>query len=92
MDGRELTFAGLAHQQAAQAKKNQARLAANYIPKQASGFVTIDLAERFARRSMEQVHQPRIIFLLEMVQGAPDHPMRGQFTAEGGKLSALALL
>jgi len=45
------------HQQAAQPQEHQSRLPSNHVPKQARGFVAIDLPERLAGRSIQQVNQ-----------------------------------
>src|SRR5713226_5105360 len=87
-----LAFDPFAHQQAAQSEKDEARLAAYYVPKQTIGFIAIDLAERLPRRRIEQVHQLRIIPLPKMVQRAADQPVRAQLAAQSTELMALSVV
>src|SRR6266851_1070124 len=87
-----LAFDPFAHQQAAQSEKDEARLAAYYVPKQTIGFIAIDLAERLPRRRIEQVHQLRIIPLPKMVQRAADQPVRAQLAAQSTEFMALSVV
>src|SRR5260370_23660008 len=87
----ELTSLRFSHEQAAQPEKHQARLAAHHVPQETCGLIAVDFAERLPRRSVQQIHQLRIILLLKMVQRAADQPVRPQFTPQGGKLAAPAI-
>src|SRR5713226_3214679 len=76
----------LAHQQAAQAQQNEFGLAPDDVPKQPGRLIARDLSQRLPGRSVEHIHEPRIVFLLEMMQCPPDEPMRAKLAAQRRQL------
>src|SRR5215475_10988790 len=71
-----------AHQKAAQPEQNQARLAAKHGPKQPCRMVAVNFAERFPCRSIQQIHQIRIMLLLEVVESLANQPVSGEFAVQ----------
>lgn len=86
------TFEPSAHEQSTKAKKHEARLAPNDIPKKARRFVPIDFAERSPRGTVEQVHKLRIVSLLKVMQRSADQPVGSQLAAQRRQFLAPASL
>src|SRR5262249_8522142 len=71
--------------------KNQPRLVAKNVPKQACGFIPSDHAERVASREIKQIHEMRIVLLSKIVHRATDEPMRVQFPPQCQEFAAPAI-
>src|SRR5579859_541711 len=81
----------LSHQQPAQSEEHKSRLPAHDIPQQPCGFIAIYFPERFTCRGIQEIHQPRIVGLLKVVQRAPNQPVRAQLPSQRGQLFVPAL-
>src|SRR5277367_5974824 len=84
-------FSSTAHQQPPKPKQHQARLSPHHLPKQARRFVAINLSERLTSRAIQQIHQMRIVFLLEVMQCPANEPVRAEFPSEGREFAAVAI-
>ncbi|HZS71337.1 MAG TPA: hypothetical protein VFA13_05830, partial [Candidatus Acidoferrum sp.] len=74
-----------AHEQAAQAEKKEARLAADQVPEEACGFIAMDIGEGLASGGIQQIDKPGIIALLEMMHAAANQAVRFQFAAKASQ-------